>query len=53
MLREVTGGEVSCMRRQESLRGREEARRAGSRVMFSGCWGQRIVSEGFMIMLNG
>jgi hypothetical protein len=50
MLREVTGGEVNCMRRQESVRGREEASRAGRRVMFSGCWGQRRVRKGFMIM---
>jgi hypothetical protein len=50
MLREVTGGEVNCMRGQESARGREEANRAGRRVMFSGCWGQRRVRKGFMIM---
>ena len=50
MLREVTGGELDCMRRQESVRGLSEASRAGSRVMFSGCWGQRRVTKGFRTM---
>jgi hypothetical protein len=38
------------MRRQESVRGLAEASMAGWRVMFSGCWGQRHVRNGFMIM---
>lgn len=46
MLRAVTGGELSCVRRQKSVRRRSEARRAASRVMFSGCWGQRRVRNG-------
>jgi hypothetical protein len=50
MLREVTGGEVNCMRRQESVRGLSGASILGRRVMFSGCWGQRLVRNGFMTM---
>ena len=46
MLRAVTGGVLSCVRRQKSVRRRSEASRAGSRVMFSGCWGQRSVRNG-------
>ena len=46
VLMAVTGGELSCVRRQKSVRGRSEASRAGRRVMFSGCWGQSSVRNG-------
>jgi hypothetical protein len=32
------------------MRGLAGASRAGGRVMFSGCWGQRRVWSGFVIM---
>jgi len=51
VLREVMGGEVSCMRRQESVCGLSGASMDGSRVMFSGCCGHRRVRNGFMTML--
>lgn len=51
MLRDVIGGEVSRIRRQESVCGLAEASIAVRRVIFSGSWGQRRVRNGFMIML--